>query len=306
MRLENYLENPFSDYHKNPPRMFFGTAPVLRKWLRKLKRNKYQYVFLSSSAFWNAPREFMGAYLKYIGRKPRAKHGILMIEHNAVPYLKKYNEEKYLKQNRVFALTANNGIPRLNPHYFGEFPATKFSKSKIYFSVVGGINPGSKNHDLLLSTVQKLLDNGIKNFQVSVIGNGELPLSKQLAKYIRVMGRLNYHDMYSTVNNSNFILALLDPNNPKHERYKTGTTTGSFQLSLGFNKPLVIEHSFATHYNLTNKNAVVYDGEDLYDAMKRAIEISAEEYSSKQQALAKFAGNVYTESLNNLGRAIGK
>ena len=53
MRLENYLENPFVNYTKNPPRMFFGTAPIIRKWVNSLRGNEYEYVFLSSSAFWS-------------------------------------------------------------------------------------------------------------------------------------------------------------------------------------------------------------------------------------------------------------
>lgn len=306
MRLENYVENPFSCYTNNPPRMFFGTAPIIRNWVNKLKGNEYEYIFLSSSAFWNQPKEFFGKYLDYLGKIPNAKHGILMIEHNAIPYLKEYGEEKYLKQNRVFALTANNGIPRLNPHYFGEFDKKDFDKSFIKFVVVGGINASCKNHTLLLDCIEKLIDSGITNFRVDVVGKGKLEISKKLQKYINILGRLNYKDMYTTVNNADFILALLDPSNPNHTRYKTGTTTGSFQLSLGFNKPMVIEKSFADHYALNDKNAIVYLGDDLCESMCKAIKTTKRDFDSKTKNLAELEKKIYVESLNNLKKAVGK
>lgn len=306
MRLENYLENPFVNYTKNPPRMFFGTAPVIRRWVNSLRGNEYEYVFLSSSAFWNWPDEYFGRYIDYLGIMPKSKNGILMIEHNAVPYLKKYDEVKYLKENRVFALTENNGIPRLNPHYFGEFQGKKFDPYFINFVVVGGINASCKNHWLLLDTVNKLAQSGLTNFKVYVIGKGKINIPRKIKQYISVLGRLNYADMYKTVNNSDFILALLDPNNPDHNRYKTGTTTGSFQLSLGFNKPLVIEKSFAEHYGLNSTNAIVYSGDDLEKAMLSAIKTKADEYQKKCKKLSKLELDIYSESLKNLKKAIGK
>ena len=304
MRLENYIENPFVNYTDNPPRMFFGTAPIIRDWVNKLTPDQYEYVFLSSSAFWNNPNEFFGPYLEYLGGEPKAKHGILMIEHNAIPCLKEYNEEKYLAENRLFALTENNGIPRLNPHYFGVFDETEFNPNMINFVVVGGVNSDCKNHNLLLESINGLITNGISNFHIYVIGKGRLNIPKELSEYISFMGRLNYRDMYDVVNKSDYILALLDPTNPKHDRYKTGTTTGSFQLSLGFTKPIVIDREFAKHYKLNDKNAIVYEQNDLYNAMRDAITKTVAEYKSMQQNLSKLEKDIYQESLNNLTKSV--
>ena len=306
MRLENYLENPFAKYTKNPPRMFFGTAPIIRDWVNGLTGTEYEYIFLSSSAFWNAPREFFGKYLDYLGKTPASKHGILMIEHNAVPYLHEYDEEKYLDEHRVFALTENNGIPRINPHYFGEFKSKVYNPDSVKFVVVGGINSSCKNHVLLLNTIEKLVKNKITNFQVTVIGNGNLEIPRNISKYISVMGRLNYDDMYNIVNKSDYVLALLDPENKDHNRYKTGTTTGSFQLSIGFNKPIIIERTFASHYNLDKNNSVVYSGNDLYGAMLNAIKTNRPEYNKMRKNLSNLEQDIYAESLNNLKTAVGK
>ncbi|MBO7645183.1 MAG: hypothetical protein J6S57_02675 [Alphaproteobacteria bacterium] len=306
MRLENHLENPFSDYGKNPPRTFFGTAPIIRNWMNNLKGDEYDYIFLSSSAFWNRPKEFFGKYLDYLGKIPESRHGILMIEHNAIPYLTQYDEVKYLKQNRVFALTANNGIPRLNPHYFGEFDVKTFDKSFVKFVVVGGINASCKNHTLLIDCIAEMVADGITNFKVDVVGNGKLEIPIKLKPYINILGRLNYHDMYATVNGADFILALLDPQNPDHNRYKTGTTTGSFQLSLGFNKPMIIEKSFADYYELDSSNAITYLGDDLCNAMRAAMDISKKDYDAKTKNLGKVEKKIYEESLNNLKTAVGK
>lgn len=303
LRLENMLENPFVKYTDNPPRMFYGTAPIIRDWVNNLKGNEYEYIFLSSSAFWNTPKEFFGKYLDYLGQIPKSKHGLLMIEHNAIPFLHEYDEEKYLAEHRVFALTANNGIPRLNPHYFGKFKTKKFNDKEIHFVVVGGINSSCKNHTLLLDTIKELVTNNITNFKVFVVGNGNLDIPDEISKYISVLGRLNYDDMYNIVNDSDFVLALLDPENPDHNRYKTGTTTGTFQLSLGFNKPMIINDIFAKHYGLNDSNAIIYHGNDLYHAMDVAIKLPGAKYKTICENLAKLESEIYNESLNNLAKA---
>lgn len=304
MRLENYLENPFVRYKNNPPRRFYGTAETIRQWVNNLRGNEYEYIFFSSSAFWNSPQEFRGKYLDFLGEIPKSKHGILMVEHNAVPYLEEYDEETYLKQNRIFALTENNGIPRLNPHYFGEFNSKSFDKKMVNFIVVGGINPFNKNYTILLETIKKLISRNILNFHVFVVGNGRINIPHDIAKYITIMGRLDYDDMYSAVCNSDFILALLDSNNPDHNRYKTGTTTGSFQLSLGFNKPLVIEKTFAKYYGLDVTNAIIYNKNNLYMAMLNALKTQS--YPEICKKLRMLKEDIYEESLNNLKKSLGK
>ena len=54
--------------------------------------------------------------------------------------------------------------------------------------------------------------------------------------------------MYKYIAKSDFFLPLLDPKIHKH--YIKEQTSGSFQLSYGFNIPLIIEKTFAVNYKL--------------------------------------------------------
>ena len=94
---------------------------------------------------------------------------------------------------------------------------------------------------------------------------------------------------------------MLDPNNPSHRRYITTGTSGTFQLALGFHKPVVLEQSFAPINKLNESNSVIYDGNSNFlIAMEKAIMMTPDHYESLQQAVAGTAKSIYAESLSNL------
>ncbi len=299
-RYENLEENPFAIY-PNPPRIFAGTADMLRDWLLKLKGTEYKYIFLTSSAFWNLP-EFYGAYLNFLGREPYAEHGIIMVEHNAVPCLLEYNEYKYLKENRLFALTENNGIPRVNPHYFGPVSVHKLNKRKIFVAV--GIR-GGLSRQTIINTVMQLRAHGHTDFIIEIIGKGNFKVPNQIRTNVQFLGRLNYQDMYDHVAGADFILGLLDPGNPIYDRFKNKTSTsGSLQLSLGFGTPMIIASEFAKPVGLNSTNAIVYTNNELTGAIETALVIRDHEYKQMQSELAKLEKCVHEESLKNLKQAL--
>lgn len=304
MRLENYLENPFVRYTNNPPRMFFGTASVIRDWVNSLHGDEYEYVFLSSSAFWNMP-EYYGAYLDFLGQEPKSRHGLILIEHNTNPCLVEYNELDLLKSGRVFALLKHDNVPMLNPHYFGPIINHRLNKKTIEFVAVG--IRGSLSEEMLTKTTKYLIDNGYKNFVIKIIGKGTLEIPQDLEKYIRFLGRLNYKEMFDTVNNADFLLALLDSGNPVFDRFLTkSAVTGSLQLSLGFNIPMIIEKAFADLYDLNDTNAILYKKNELYSAMKNTLDMPHEKYNKMKNNLANLSTKIYQESKVNLSKAMEK
>lgn len=302
LRLENYLENPFARYANNPPRMFFGTAPVIRDWVNNLQGDEYEYVFLSSSAFWNMP-EYYGAYLDFLGQEPKSKHGLILVEHNTNPCLVEYNELDYLKSGRVFALLEHDNVPMLNPHYFGS--VDKHNLNKVTEFVAVGIR-GSLSEAMLTNATKYLFDKGYKNFIIKIIGKGTFQVPPDLQKHILFLGRLNYKEMFDAVNNADFLLALLDSTNPVFERFLTKSAiTGSLQLSLGFNIPMIIEKAFADLYDLNDTNAITYT-HGLESAMQHALDMDEKQYNVLKSNLDKLQKSTYNNSLNNLKNAIGK
>ena len=199
----------------------------------------------------------------------------------------------------------------VNPHYFGDYEYHNYNKSKIInFITAGNISNQRKNFKLLIDSVNKLLLNNIFNFHITVIGKGfkkikKLVLKKNLKKYITFTGRLSYSSMYELISKSDFFLPLLDPN--IHKQYISDHTSGSFQLSYGFNIPLIIEKTFANFYNFDNNNSIVYNkNEDLCNKLKDSINLNTEEYKKLKEGLKLKQKEIEKISLENLKKILEK
>ena len=194
----------------------------------------------------------------------------------------------------------------VNPHRFGTVEVTPKNRDKVNFVTVGAINPKRKNSTAIIEAVKKLVDDGITDFKVTVIGKGELKdLPAELHRFFDIRGRLSFAKMYEELEKADFMLTSYDPENELHQRYNTVGTSGNFQLSYGFCKPCIIVRDFAEINGFSEKNAIIYDrAGDYADALKRAIDLSADDYEFMQADLKKYVDELYSSSLNNLQGAI--
>lgn len=190
----------------------------------------------------------------------------------------------------------------VNPHFFGTVDITAKNTDIVSFITVGALRARRRNSSLLVDTVTKLHDGGIHNFKIAVIGRGSLRgIPPHLHRYFDIKGRVDFVQLYAAVEEADFFLPLLDPDNPLHERYSTTGTSGSFQLIYGFAKPCLIAEKFAVPNGFNAENSVVYTGNaDLARHMIDAINMGRTEYRSMQQALQALATSIYDESLANL------
>ena len=198
---------------------------------------------------------------------------------------------------------AENKAKLLCPIYFGEV-AEHPKNSKTRFVMIGRLSPNTRNCTQLLDSIKKLIDEGEHNFEVVVIGSGGMDIPPELQSHITKLGRLNFPDMYKNCMESDFLLALLDPESKAQDAYKDGTTTGSKQLSLGLNKPMLIESTFADIYGFSDQDSVTYQGDALYQAMKEAIAMDKDTYQSKLSHLRQHAAQVAAKSQQNLAQTI--
>ena len=303
LRHENFLDSPFLDTSKI--NIFRGSAKHIKKMLKNENIKNYEFIFFSSSAYWEQDINH-SSYLKYLGFTPKCRNGLFLVEHNIIPYLKQYREEKYLKEEKLFTLSGFQQTPMLNPHYFGNVKITEKSDDKTRFIVVGGINKNCKNHKLLLDSIPQLITKN-KNFEITIVGSGdELEIPKELKNHIIKKGRLSYKEMYSEMEKADFFLPLLDPDNTEHKRYLESTTSGSRQLIMGFLKPCIINKNFAQAYNFTDENSIIYDKNQLALAMEKAMNLDQEKYKKLQESLDNLSKSVYEKSLKNLEFAIDK
>lgn len=227
-----------------------------------------------------------------------------------------HNKAKLKKKHKFFdniivLKKFNSNLPfyEVNPHYFGDYNLHKKSKI-INFITAGNLSDKRKNFKLLINSVDKLIYNNILNFHVKIIGSGgrifkKLAKKKKLMKYISFTGRISYSLMYKYISNSDFFLPLLD--SKKHKNYISSKTSGSFQLSYGFNIPMIIEKTFAKVYNFSNNNSVIYNNyEDFYDKLKFAININEEDYNMMKEGLKLKTKNIELNSLENLKNILSK
>ena len=75
-------------------------------------------------------------------------------------------------------------------------------------------------------------------------------------------------------------------------------------MAYGFNKPVIVEESFAKVYKFTNKTAIIFKNHDLCNAMEKASNISEEEYENMTYNMKLLKESIYNISLNNLKKSL--
>lgn len=67
------------------------------------------------------------------------------------------------------------------------------------------------------------------------------------------------------------------------------------------NTPCLIHEKFANIHGFNDNNSILYDSNDeLMNSMKKAINLSNNDYSELQKNLKIFSNSLYEKSLNNL------
>ncbi len=224
---------------------------------------------------------------------------IFFIEHDVVQPI----DKQFWKDNIITLAPINYKEQKsvvVNPNYFGEIKSHK--KNPIpNFIVIGALEKQRKNFDELFNAVKLIND---LNFKVTIIGNGDYSfIPNDIVNHFEIKGRLDFKDMYKCLEKADYILALLDRNNEQHYRYITTGTSGSYQLSYGFNKPLIIDKIFANNRYLNENNAILYDNV-LLDGLKKAITLSDEEYELLVETLKKTTNEIRKISIENLYKLI--
>ncbi|MDR1277584.1 MAG: hypothetical protein LBK02_02415 [Treponema sp.] len=113
------------------------------------------------------------------------------------------------------------------------------------------------------------------------------------------MGSLNFSELYKEIERIDFILALIDPASVEY----TNKASGTYQLSYGFVKPVLIHKKFAESGNFNGENSILY--ENICHAVEQAIGMGTEEYNTMVGHLRELEQSIYKRSLNNLKQILG-
>ena len=297
--IENAYEKPFI-LMPQKFRIFIGEGKNIQKWMSYKNMKDYSHIFFSSLIY-NKTLMFMPSLL------PKECKNIMGIEHNKDMYnqwLKGNVIYRIMKENgKIAALSPNIGYQLINPHYFGNIKVDNKHSDKIIFVAVGSVSRLNSNN-FLIDSIRKLKQSDENRFEVHIIGSGELDIPIDLQSIIIHCGRLDFPSMYKELENSDFILAMLNPNIQNHLKYLNGTTSGTVQLSLGFKKPLIINSKFAKAYSFNNNEAIIYEDDELSYAMKYSIDILPQKYVLLQQNIYQKSQTYYKESIESIKRMI--
>ncbi len=297
------MKDPFVRFKSEHLHTYQLNKLEIKYLLKNKKLSSYNYIVFNSELTVNCLQDNVSSCFKYTGKIQKPQKDFVSIVHQP-----EYIDELTLgkSKNIILADLPVNMSPKpavVNPHYFGDVKITPKNVSITDFIVIGNIQKQRKNHVLLINTVQKLITKGITNFKVTVIGSqGHLSyMPENVSRYIDFKGRLDFENMFDAMENADFFLQLLDPENPDHERYITTGTSGAFQLIYGFAKPCIICKKFAKIHGFTDDNSILYDrNNELMQAMITAINMPVEEYQIKQKMLLQYAQDLYRKSLDNL------
>lgn len=229
----------------------------------------------------------------------------IAMDKNRRIYVQHHMERNCENKNQIALADLHNPCSEkfyiVNPHYFGNVAITPKSDDVTRFIVVGAMFAWRKNYDLLIEAV-RTLSKKTDRFKVILVGGGNPPeIDEDIAGFFDIRGRLSYPDMFRAMEEADFFLCLLDPDNADHERYIQTGTSGSFQLIYGFAKPCLLHKYFADVYEFNNENALVYEkNNELASFMAKAVNMSAAEYRLLQQGVEEKAAAVRKMSLTNL------
>ena len=259
----------------------------------------YDYIFITSSQLWEQGF-YIGSFLNYLGFEPKCKKGLLIVEHSIKTNKISYNENHYIESRRLFTLMGFDNTLMLNPHKIDYSIKEHPKKNIVKFAIVGY---WLKNQEQLYLAIDNLIYASIENFKILIIGSYK-HIPEKYQKYVEFYGHLSFKDMYDVLNTCNFLLPMLDAHEPTHFRYINDAVSGTLQLSFGFLLPMCVNDVYAINYRLNDSNAVIYNGKNLYKALKQAIKMSNEDYSNMQNSLKSLQEYIYKTSLDNLNNSI--
>jgi len=209
----------------------------------------------------------------------------------------------YYKKNRIWAIGNNSKGLLVNPHYFGDIKIkAKNNKTRFFLT-----STECRNYALLMKSSQKLKNESFE-FELIVTGRSKTLNSDIIPNNLRenFIFKFNtpYNELYKAVESSDYIIIPLDPKSRNDQIYKKDIVSGSFQLVYGFLKPALVDEVFAAFQHLNNENSLIYNNNNFYNIMKKAILLKQYEYKNLQDNIRVLEKEIYAESINNIRKSI--
>ena len=300
-----YKENPFCRMVEKPLHLFMNIKRM-KLLLNSPFISRVAYCLITSDPIWFNSIAKRVRVVDFLDKLPGEKekcgivlHKIEDSEVNPEPEHPDWSIDRLLQYVFVLTPMKYHGVvlPMLNPYYFGPIRKKSLSGCITRFITIGSVKKTTRN----FSELSAALSNLKGNWELKVIGNiDDMNCLNDLPSQVKVLGRLDFESMYREIENSDYLLPLLDPECEAHKHYLNSCTSGSRQLILGFSIVPVIHEEFALHYGFSSDNAILYKKKTFGDAMQHAIDLSEEKYSRMVSSLQNEVQKVHDESFRNL------
>jgi len=303
VKPEHYRSGLFSRFSSD--KLFFNVLSrrEAKRYFKHADLSKLQGVMVTTAGKLCDRINFDAAYTHFNKTLDRKK--LFLVEHDA-----KFAVDAGTWDENIITLRKLNyhgaRSTMVNPHYFGKVQLTGKNDDITNFIMVGRLGAGQSDNAVIVEAAEKLIRDGIKNFKITVVGKGSLDeLPPELADHVDIKGRLSFTDMFAELEKADFMLTSYD--REKHRFYRTTGASGNFQLVYGIGKPCIIIRDFAGVNGFTDYNSIIYEKTaDYADAMKKAIDMSGEEYAVIQKNLMNYSAALYDESGKNLADLIAR
>lgn len=301
----NYELNSLSRIQDPSVRVYRNDKYNMYKFLDKSRLTKYKIIiFTSRSLYYSIENTKTPTIYQYFPSLNEYKKKVFSIEHH-LEYVNTIG-----LHNDVYGVLAN---PARSPNFHGKVVNfTRFGnvritrKNKITtFIVVGNIEAERKNHALLIEALLELSKRKIAFKLIVVARRGSLNVPEAIRQSTEFHANAPYEDLYRLVEQSDYILPMLDPENTEHKRYLEVGTSGTFQLSYGFYKPCIIQRAFAEPYRFTQENSIIYDNNsEFQNSLVSAIDLDPYTYENMQNSLKDLAEEIVLISKANFKRIV--
>ncbi len=277
-----------------PYTLWTGTFGDIKSFFQRIDcSNLFDFVFTNTTFFADKRSVF-----EVLGKVPRGIYGSLMLEHNPIPYIQQFNETYYINERMLFTLAGQCGTECVGCTTIGHVKEHVKNKNFTNFILVGALAKSNRNFDSLFEGVRHLINKGIKNFYITLVGPGSLNLPKDVAPFIHIKGMLPYDQMFDLIEKADFILSMMDYSVEDHRKYAGNWYTGTAILSHSFIKPMLIQRPFAKSYGCTSENSLIYD--EIKDALLEAVQMNGDSYQQLTGHLKCKVSSLREQHLNSL------
>lgn len=226
------------------------------------------------------------SFIKFLLNNGINRNQIMYLVHVDYAYYMAHTENNTSLLNGGFVIGFDEKFPR--------FPAVKnltncnkkynitLKQDELKIFVSGLDHIHFANFEKFVKVAEEFNKKG-KNIKINVTGvrrkeDYVLPESE----CVNYLGRLNFKDMSKEYMNNDYIMVFFDKDSDTyledHRAFLRGRVSGSRNMSIMYQVPLLVQDPFQKSWGLDDTNSISYKGNEYKELIQRLLDLKKEEY----------------------------